>query len=138
MLPAGRVPVASVFDSVLTGVYRPYHQMGCAGADLVIASGAPIGLGGSRRGDRPDFVVITVGACLDATLHRQRCSRRLPATSGPTPGHATSLELDTAALAAPEELRTAETLRCPSRASGRSPKSRNGSRDRSPGGGPAA
>src|SRR3954468_19056765 len=76
----------AVLYRMLAELGLPHHEMSCARPDLVIAARAPIGLGGPGRRDGPDLVVITVGAGLDTTSGRQRCSRRLPATCT-TPGH---------------------------------------------------
>ena len=125
--PARRVPMAPIVDCALTGIGGPHHQVRCAHDDFLITSGAAVGLGRARCRNRAHFVFVAVGSGLDPTGGRQRRHRALPARRVPTPGHGST-----------QSVRTAETRRCPCRASGRSPKSRNGSRDRWPAFGPAA
>ena len=72
VLPARGMPVPPVVDRLLSEVGLPHHQMSCARADLVVATRAPVDLGGPRCGDRPNFVVVSVRPCLDTTGRRQR------------------------------------------------------------------
>ena len=126
--PARRVPVPPVVHGVLAEIGLPHHHMRCARPDLVIAARAAIGLGGPRR--------------RRSAAPRSRI-RRAPSRRGAAPAAAAATAAGDAAArrtrhATVSALRTAGTRRCPSRASGRNPKSRNGSRDRSPASGPAA
>ncbi len=77
VLPARRVPVASVVDRLLTEVGRPHHQMRCARPDLVITARAPIGLGGPGRRDGPDLVARTRRPGLDPAGRRRGGRGRL-------------------------------------------------------------
>jgi hypothetical protein len=61
-----------VLQPSLTLIDRPHHDMCCARADFVIASGAPIVLDGTRPRYGPHLVVEPVGADLDPALTGQR------------------------------------------------------------------
>ncbi len=69
----------SVLDGHLAVIGRPHHHMGCAGAYLVVAAGAAIGLERSRSGHRPHLVVASVRPGLQPGWRRQWRKRLLPA-----------------------------------------------------------
>jgi hypothetical protein len=64
------MPMPPVLDGVFTEAGLPHNEMGCARADFVIAAGAPIRLRGPEGRNRPDFVLIAVGADLDPARRR--------------------------------------------------------------------
>jgi hypothetical protein len=49
-----------VVDAPLALACRQYHHMSCARANLLITARTPVRLGGARRRDRVDLVLVTV------------------------------------------------------------------------------
>jgi hypothetical protein len=54
---------------------RPYHQVRLASADLLIASGTAVGLGGAGRGHATNHVLLTAPLLTGLADVRQRTSR---------------------------------------------------------------
>lgn len=65
------MPMPPIVTRSVACPMRPYHHMGYAATDFVIAPRAPIDLHGSRARYRHDNVFVAVGAVLHALLQRR-------------------------------------------------------------------
>ncbi|MBO0883800.1 MAG: hypothetical protein J2P17_26380 [Mycobacterium sp.] len=66
------MPVPPVVDRDFTRFCQQNYDVRCSGTDFVIATRTAIRLDGAGCGDRPHFVLMTVGPGFDPAVHRQR------------------------------------------------------------------
>jgi hypothetical protein len=64
--------MAPIVGRAVTDIGWPYNDMCCAGTNLVITTGAAVGLRCARCRYRTHFVLISVGPDLDTASRRQR------------------------------------------------------------------